>query len=264
MPTSADAMMPGFVVMSSAAALTALDHVISDTFSRPACPIRSAAARSSISSRSATASVSGRGAHTFPLTLSHDQLGRSAAVGAGDDGLARREGFDGDEPVVFVVGRKADGAALREMLEHLAGRRCARSASRATTGPSSTIACSSACVLFPFARDHAADAGRLRIRQRLDQQRQPLQRREPRHGKNIVAVALAAIRRAAAAADTAAPMRCRPTAEAAPRSCATACTPSARSSSADSDRRRESACRRAPSLMRPFQLSVALNASHWS
>ena len=70
MPTSADAMMPGFVVMSSAAGCTARDHVMSDTCSKPACPIRSAAAASSISSRSATASVSGRGAHTLPLTSS--------------------------------------------------------------------------------------------------------------------------------------------------------------------------------------------------
>ncbi len=99
---------------------TALGHVMPDTFSKPACPIRSAARVSSMTSRRATASVSGRGARDPAVHVITHKLRRAAAVGAGDHGLARCERFDGDEPVVLVIWRKAHRAASREVLQHLA------------------------------------------------------------------------------------------------------------------------------------------------
>ena len=48
-----------------------------------------------------------------------DELGRPAAVAARDDGLARGERLDGDEPVVLLERREADRAAAREVIEQL-------------------------------------------------------------------------------------------------------------------------------------------------
>ena len=58
------------VVHGASKCLTARSHVMLDTRSRPACPSRSASGKSSMTSRSATASVSGRGAQTFPFLSS--------------------------------------------------------------------------------------------------------------------------------------------------------------------------------------------------
>ena len=81
--------MPGLrSSCASATGCTARDQVISDDLVEPACPSRSAAAASSMTSRSATARASGRGAHTLPFTLSMHQFRRAAAVGAGNDRLA--------------------------------------------------------------------------------------------------------------------------------------------------------------------------------
>ena len=48
-------------------------------------------------------------------------------------------------------------------------------------------------MLFSFAGDDASDSGRLGVGQRVEQQRHPLEWREPRHGENVVVVRLAAV-----------------------------------------------------------------------
>ena len=48
-----------------------------------------------------------------------NELDGTAAVGAGDDCLARGKGFNGHETVVFAVWWKADCPAARKMIKQL-------------------------------------------------------------------------------------------------------------------------------------------------
>ena len=162
MPTSADAMMPGFVAHvvkqpPDGARPCHLGYLLQAGLPHPlgrGRVVHQLAQRHRERFRPRRAD--------FAVDVVNDQLGRSAAVGAGHDGLARCKRFDSDEPIVFVVGRKTDGAAVREVLEHLAvvdapdQRHARRQALRHDRVLERLL-------LFPFAGDHAADAGRLRI-----------------------------------------------------------------------------------------------------
>ena len=104
----------------------------------------------------------------FAVHVVGDKLRGTAAVGARDDRLPRCKRFDRDEPVVFVVRRKAHGAALREVLEHLAIVDAAdqRHARRESSGRDGVL---QRPALLTLAGDDAPDARRFGVGERVDQ-----------------------------------------------------------------------------------------------
>ena len=107
--------------------------------------------------------------------------------------LAGRERLGGDEPVVLVERRKAHGAAPRQMLEQLCvGQRPGeRHAIDTPSSRASAVrrACSSPSP--PITARIPRPVGR---RQRAHEEVGALERRQPRHHEDVVAVAVAAIR----------------------------------------------------------------------
>ncbi len=143
--------------------------------------------------RRAPASRFGRRlAHETPLAVD-DELGRTAAVRAGDDRLARRERLDGHEPIVFADRGKAHDPAAREMLEQFRFRQCAREL-HAAGDPEMRRERVETPALLAVAGDHRAETGAISRRQCADEQVRSFQRRQARDHEHVVVESVAAIR----------------------------------------------------------------------
>ncbi len=171
---------------------TVAGHVSSAARAAPAWPMRSAAAASSIRRRRPAATAAAVGAHTSPSTPSLTSSVGPPLSRHGHDRLVRGERLDGDEAVVFVERRERHRTAARQVVEELAVVEPADELDapvepeppplleqRVAASPSPAITARMPC---------AAGCG-----QRVEQQVEPLERRQPRHREDVVAVAVAAI-----------------------------------------------------------------------
>ncbi|MCK7529388.1 MAG: hypothetical protein MZV64_73485 [Ignavibacteriales bacterium] len=133
--------------------------------------------------------------HTRPRLAVAHELGRAAAVAARDDGLRRGEGLDGDQPVVLLEGREDHGAARRQVRHERARRRRRRAASRALRGRAPRTSVPDARASSPSPAIDAAGRRRPPARRGPRTSRSMrFERRQPRHGEQVGAVAVAAVR----------------------------------------------------------------------
>ena len=213
--------------------------------------------------RNARASAAGVGSTTRPETPScTSSVGPPLSVQV-MTGLAERERLDRHKPVVLVERRKDHSAAAGQVIDQgglvePTGQADAIGQAALAHQPRHLVE------RLALACQDGADAGGLRLRQRLDDQRHALQGREARDGEQVRLVVVHAVRTLGrrrvqhlgpdAAERLEAPLHGRRDHEERRDVAA----------SADSDRRPRPARRRTFSLSRPFHDSGRLNASHWS
>ena len=179
---------------------------------------RSARSGRPSASRIAAARASGVGVGDQPVAPSRTSSAGPPLSVQVSTALPRRERLDGHEAVVLVEWREHDGATARRVIDQ---RRVVDAADErhAIVEVEPPAQPEERARARAFAGDDAADPGGLRLGERTQDEIEPLQRREPRHGEQVVAVAVAAVGPQREAADRAPPTRFRPQRAAAPGPC---------------------------------------------
>ena len=167
-------------------------QVSASTCRRAAAPRRSTSDECSVTDARAVASARASGAVTNPFLVVRHQLGRPTAVAARDHRLRRGERLDRDETVVLLRRGKADSSTACELLEQ---RRVADRAQKRHALVDAAVdgLLTQSRSLVAVTHDHAADARRLGLGERIDHQVDPLERREPRHDQYVAVVPITAV-----------------------------------------------------------------------
>ena len=121
-----------------------------------------------------------------------DQLRGPAAVGCGDHPLGGPECLQRHEAVVLVPGREVHRAAARVVIHELRVAHRPQQLDPALEAESAD-ALTQPGLLLPLARDLERERAVPGERRRLDQQVEPLQRVQPRHGEDVIAVRVRAV-----------------------------------------------------------------------